>query len=108
MAFSEIPLMESMTTEQRMLFQSQYMQKQKNRTTALLLTLFLGGVGGHRFYLGQTGLGVVYLLFCWILIPAIVAFIELFLIGKRVDRYNERQATEIAALVKTLGPAAVA
>ena len=106
MAFSEIHLMEGMTSEQRMLFQSQYSGAKKDRTTGLLLALFLGGVGGHRFYLGQAGLGVAYLLFCWTLIPAIIAFVELFLIGKRVDGYNERQATEIAARVKMLGPAA--
>jgi TM2 domain-containing membrane protein YozV len=30
----------------------------------------------HKFYLGQTGLGVVYLLFCWTFIPALIALIE--------------------------------
>ena len=108
MAFSEISLMEAMTSEQRMLFQSQYSRAQKNRTTGLLLTLFLGGVGGHRFYLGQTGSGIVYLIFCWTFIPAIIAFFELFLIMGRVDRFNEATAMEIAARVKMLGPAATA
>lgn len=48
----------------------------KNKTTAALLALFLGGVGVHKFYLGQTGAGIVYLLFCWTLVPTFVAFIE--------------------------------
>jgi TM2 domain-containing membrane protein YozV len=38
--------------------------------------LLLGGVGAHKFYLGQTGWGVLYLLFCWTFIPAIVGLIE--------------------------------
>jgi len=48
----------------------------KNKTTAALLALFFGGIGVHKFYLGQGGSGVIYLLFCWTLIPALVAFIE--------------------------------
>lgn len=48
----------------------------KSRTTAILLALFLGGLGVHKFYLGQTGWGILYLIFCWTLIPALVALIE--------------------------------
>jgi TM2 domain-containing membrane protein YozV len=35
---------------------------QKDRQMALILCLFLGVVGGHRFYTGYTGIGVVQLL----------------------------------------------
>ena len=48
----------------------------KSRVTAALLAFFLGGLGAHKFYLGRIGWGIVYLLFCWTLIPGIVAFIE--------------------------------
>lgn len=48
----------------------------KNRLVAALLALFLGGLGAHHFYLGRPILGVLYLLFCWTFIPAIIAFIE--------------------------------
>ena len=33
-----------------------------SKTTAILLCLFLGGIGVHRFYLGYTGLGVLMIL----------------------------------------------
>jgi TM2 domain-containing membrane protein YozV len=48
----------------------------KDKTTAGVLALLLGGVGAHKFYLGQTGAGIVYLLFCWTFIPGIIALIE--------------------------------
>lgn len=42
----------------------------------ILLTLLLGGIGVHKFYLGRPGWGLVYLLFCWTFIPGIIAFVE--------------------------------
>lgn len=48
----------------------------KNKTTAGLLAIFLGGFGIHKFYLGKIGMGILYLLFCWTYIPSIVGFIE--------------------------------
>lgn len=48
----------------------------KSKTTATILCLFLGGFGIHRFYLGQSGIGLLYLLFCWTFIPAILALID--------------------------------
>ena len=34
----------------------------KSRVAALLLCIFLGGLGIHRFYVGKVGTGVLYLL----------------------------------------------
>ena len=45
-----------------------------------LLAFFLGGLGIHKFYAGKSGIGVVYLLFCWTGIPAFCALID-FIIG---------------------------
>jgi len=48
----------------------------QSRVTAAVLAIFLGGLGAHKFYLGKSALGVVYLIFCWTFIPAVVALIE--------------------------------
>lgn len=58
----------------------------KNRIAAAVLALFLGGLGIHRFYLGQWW-GVFYLLFFWTFIPSIISFFEaiLFLLASDED-----------------------
>ena len=48
----------------------------RNRLAAGLFALLLGGFGVHKFYLGRIGPGIIYIVFCWTLIPAIIGFIE--------------------------------
>ena len=48
----------------------------KSKIAAGLLAIFLGGFGIHKFYLGKTGMGILYLVFFWTYIPAIIAFVE--------------------------------
>lgn len=52
------------------------LKSERNKVVAGLLGIFLGGLGIHKFYLGKTGAGIVYLVFFWTFIPAIVGFIE--------------------------------
>lgn len=48
----------------------------KSKVAAGLFALFLGGLGVHKFYLGQVGMGILYLLFCWTFIPSVIGFVE--------------------------------
>ncbi|MBQ0028640.1 MAG: NINE protein [Lachnospiraceae bacterium] len=48
----------------------------KNKIAAGLLAIFFGGIGVHKFYMGQIGMGIIYLLFCWTGIPAFIGWIE--------------------------------
>jgi TM2 domain-containing membrane protein YozV len=66
-------------------------QTSKNKTSAALFAFFLGGLGIHKFYLGQTALGILYLVFCWTFIPAIVAFVEgIILIGMSDQEFAQK------------------
>lgn len=63
----------------------------KERVTAAVLAIFLGGLGAHHFYLGNIGFGIVYLLFCWTLVPAVVGFIEgLVYLSKSDEEFARR------------------
>ena len=95
----EFSLQKGMTDSQRMMFQAEMASVRKDPMVAFLFTLFLGGLGAHWYYMGRIGLGLIYTLFCWTLIPGIVAFVELFLIQKRVVRFNNLKAQEIAKRV---------
>lgn len=69
----------------------------------LLLAFFLGGVGIHRFYIGNKWIGALYLLFFWTGIPALVAFIE-FIVYLFVDteRFEEEYTAHPVGLLIVL------
>ncbi len=48
----------------------------RNKVVAGLLGIVLGSFGVHKFYLGKIGMGVLYAIFFWTGIPALVGFIE--------------------------------
>ncbi len=48
----------------------------KSRIAAGILAILLGGLGVHKFYMGKIGMGILYLLFCWTIIPGIVGLVE--------------------------------
>jgi hypothetical protein len=62
----------------------------KDTTTGVLLALFLGGFGAHRFYLGDK-IGLIYLIFVWTLIPSVISLFEAFFMPDRVRAYNRRE-----------------
>lgn len=63
----------------------------RNRIIAILLAFFVGGFGGHKFYMGQIGRGIVYLVFCWTFIPTIIAFVECIILLSMTDEtFNKK------------------
>jgi TM2 domain-containing membrane protein YozV len=92
-------MMNQLPQDKQMMFMMQYNGIKKNSTTAVLLAIFLGGLGAHKFYLNQVGLGVLYLLFCWTGIPAIIGVIEAFTLAGVTAAYNEKKARDIMMML---------
>lgn len=61
----------------------------KNKIVAALLAIFLGGLGIHKFYLGKTTAGIIYLVLSWTVIPSIIGFIEgILLLIQDEEKFN--------------------
>lgn len=68
--------------------QSVYVHRiEKSKGIALILCFFLGGLGIHQFYLGNTVQGVLYLLFSWTCIPSLIAIVDFFVILCMSENY---------------------
>ncbi len=48
----------------------------KSKMLAGIFAIVLGGLGVHKFYLGNIILGIVYLIFCWTGIPSLIGLVE--------------------------------
>lgn len=99
--YPELAFAQGMDNRQRAVFFTAFSRTRKDVTTGVLLSLLLGGLGAHRFYMGEIGWGVVYLIFSWTAIPMFAGFVEAFLMPDRVRAFNAVQAHILAAQVYT-------
>ena len=51
-----------LSTQEQMLIEQRVTNEAKSTGAAYLLWFFLGGIGGHRFYLGRAGSGILMLI----------------------------------------------
>lgn len=61
------------------------LKKEKNKWVALLLCLFLGFLGAHKFYEGKIGMGILYLFTCGLFLIGVV--IDLIILLFRPNPY---------------------
>lgn len=63
----------------------------KNRGIAVVLALFLGGFGIHKFYLGNIKAGMLYLIFFWTGVPFLLSILD-FLVLLMTDnkKFHEK------------------
>jgi TM2 domain-containing membrane protein YozV len=95
----------NMNDQQRAWFYAEYERARKDPVVGVLLAIFLGDFGVHHFYLRRDGLGVLYLLFFWTGLPAIIGFFEAFFMPSRVRSYNAMQAMYISTQILGAGAA---
>lgn len=63
--------------------------KGKHRTTAFIMAILFGWCGGHKFYLGETTAGWIYLFWFWTLVPFFLSLYEaLILIQMTLVSFN--------------------
>ena len=82
-------------TKELQMLQSEMDKRKKSTTTTWLLWFFLGGIGGHRYYLGRTGSGIAMTLTLGGL--CIWTLIDLFLISGMIRSANEEIESNILA-----------
>jgi hypothetical protein len=70
-----------------------YVLPAKSKSVAIVLALLLGGLGLHKFYLGKPVQGILYLVFCWTFIPAVLGIIDAVVYACSSDViFRDRQA----------------
>lgn len=85
--------------EKMALFNALYYSEEKSTSIAYVFLIFLGSIGGQKFYLNNSKKWL-YLLFSWTMIPSLIAIFELFIMAKIVSKYNQILANEIITLIK--------
>ncbi|WP_132769867.1 TM2 domain-containing protein [Tepidibacillus fermentans] len=95
-----LSLKKDLTAEELTLVNMELERKKKSSTAMWILWLFLGGLGGHRYYLGDIGRGITMTLTLGGL--GIWTLIDAFFIGKRLEHKNLELEMEIIDKVKKM------
>ena len=85
---------------QQKFFQAEYGRRRRSPSVALALCLTLGAFGAHEFYMGRLRSAALRLLFCWTVIPALLALFDALFITQRAREYNARMAHTLAEIVE--------
>ena len=97
-------LTKKMSHSEKFAFYNEYNLRKRDTAIGVSLALLLGGIGIHRFWLGQTKAGVTYLIFCWTIIPIFFAIVDATCMGDMCRKYNNRIAKEIYENIGKIAP----
>lgn len=97
---SNVDLRNSLSEKELMLVSAEYERRKKSKVIVFILWFFLGTLGIHRFYTGQTGYAVFMLLLGWATF-GIWPFIDgIILLVSRVDEINDQIEREVIHSIK--------
>jgi TM2 domain-containing membrane protein YozV len=66
-------------------------KKHRSLSLTKFLSLFFGVLGFQKFYLGETGKGILSILFCWTFIPVLIGWIDFAKFASvSEDKFNSR------------------
>ncbi len=69
-----------------------------SKVALLLITFFLGGIGGHKFYQKKYLIGILYMVFFWTYIPGIVSLIEFIIYACKDEAELKRRYPQASGL----------
>ena len=97
--------MSQLTNEERLLVNSEVEKRRRSAAAAYLLWVFLGFVGGHRFYFGKTGSGAAMALITiltlgfGVIVTGVWALVDVFLISGWLREDVEQIEVEVAQAI---------
>jgi TM2 domain-containing membrane protein YozV len=92
---------QDLTTQELQILATEMEKRKKSTGVAWLLWFFLGGIGGHRYYLGKIGTGILMTITLGCL--GIWTLIDLFLLSGMIRKANseiEQQIIEEIRIMK--------
>ena len=81
-------------------FYARYNDKKKSSLIGIILAVFLGTFGIHKFYQGKHFWGLAYILFCWTGIPTLWSWVEAVTMIPWTKAHNAILAQEISEMVE--------
>lgn len=87
-------LKEKLSQKELLILNSEMEKKRKSKGAAVAFSFFTGGIGGHRYYMGDIGyaLGMTFTLGGF----GLWTLIDVFLFPQRVDQINDQIERDIA------------
>ncbi|WP_128895821.1 TM2 domain-containing protein [Longirhabdus pacifica] len=92
-----------LTTQQLQMLSGEFEKRKKSTGTTWILWLFLGGIGGHRYYLGNIPQAIIMTLTLGFL--GFWTLIDAFMISGAIRKANEKIESEIIQNIQVMNSA---